>query len=96
MGGGNQMNSYMQSDIDNAKKQLQDYFEGKHWDNGIPGEIMVYTPSKRPPLGLTPKYIRNSQRIEEIHKAIIRYTEAHYVIPIEWIEEYNELIKGIE
>jgi hypothetical protein len=92
MGGGNRMNSYIQNDIDNAKKQLNDIA----YCNGFPGEMMIFTPTKRPPLGLTPKYIRNSQRIEEIHKAIVRYTESHYIIPIEWIEEYNELIKGIE
>jgi hypothetical protein len=48
---------------------------------------------KRPPLGLIPRFVFESQRVNMIIEAIYRYIEAESPIPIEWIEEYNELIK---
>jgi hypothetical protein len=52
-----------------------------------------------PPIGLTPKKIheRNSiiRRFNDIRSAISRYYNAELEMPIEWIEEYNELIKKI-
>lgn len=45
-----------------------------------------------PPLGIKPRFIVESQRITEISEGIIRFLEAKHPIPIEWIEEYNELI----
>ena len=48
---------------------------------------------KKPPLGLTPKYIRQRQRFVEVCEAIVRYYDAEKQIPIEWIEEYNELVE---
>jgi hypothetical protein len=50
---------------------------------------------KRPPLGLKPKFLVQEQRIKEIEAAVIRYFEAYHVIPIEWIEEYNEIVKTL-
>ena len=44
------------------------------------------------PIGLKPKLISNLERLEEIKCAIVRYYNAELKIPIEWIEEYNELI----
>lgn len=44
-----------------------------------------------PPIGIRPRFIIELQRIEEISGGIIRYLEAKRQIPIEWIEEYNEL-----
>ena len=46
----------------------------------------------RPPLGLTPKWIRDESRFIEVCEAISRYYNAAYQIPIEWIEEYNALV----
>ena len=51
------------------------------------------TKYKKPPLGLTPRYINDLQRIEDIKCAIERYICAGMNINIEWIVEYNELIK---
>ena len=52
---------------------------------------------KRPPLGLIPKqfYKSNSKenRFNDVCGAISRYLNEGINIPIEWIEEYNELIK---
>lgn len=47
----------------------------------------------RPPLGLKPRKIHNQQRIQEIVAAISRYTEVNKEFPVEWIEEYNDLVK---
>jgi hypothetical protein len=45
----------------------------------------------KPPIGLRPKYIAVSSRIKEIHEAMLRYIDADYVIPDEWLLEYMEL-----
>ena len=50
---------------------------------------------EKPPLGLFPKYLWDEARLQEIDKAIIRYTDRIKEIPIEWIEERNELIKTL-
>ena len=57
--------------------------------NGVLGGVI------KPPLGLTPKYIRNEQRMKEIRDAVVRYEEADKKIPIEWIEEYENLLIGV-
>ena len=46
----------------------------------------------KPPLGLRPRKICDMIREEEIKKAIVRYCEADKQIPIEWLEEYNEIL----
>ena len=52
--------------------------------------------TNKPPIGLMPKFIyqhnNNVNRFNAILKAIIGYHEAGIKIPIEWVEEYNELI----
>ena len=48
---------------------------------------------EKPPLGLAPKYIADIKRIQAIKEAVERYMIAQYPIPLEWIEEYNDLIK---
>lgn len=45
-----------------------------------------------PPIGLKPKFVNRLERLNEVRGAIARYYEAELKIPIEWIEEYNELI----
>lgn len=47
----------------------------------------------KPPLGLTPKYIWEAQRVQAISEAMDRYMSANKAIPLEWIQEYNNLIK---
>jgi len=47
---------------------------------------------EKPPLGLKPRFIHDQQWANEIGGAIIRRLEAGYPIPIEWVEEYNELL----
>lgn len=49
----------------------------------------------KPPLGLTPKYIWEEKRLQEISEAIGRYAAISAQIPQEWLEEYNELAEKI-
>lgn len=46
----------------------------------------------KPPLGLKPQSINNSERLGEVRGAICRYYDAELEIPVKWVEEYNELI----
>ena len=46
----------------------------------------------KPPLGIMPRYIWNLKRIDDLNNAINRYYESGLKIPMEWIEEYNDLI----
>jgi hypothetical protein len=51
----------------------------------------------KPPLGLRPRFIVDELRLNEITQAINRRLETNnYIIPIEWVEEYNDLIKRIK
>lgn len=59
----------------------------KEWDH-------QNTPEEpKPPLGLVPRKFHTEQRVFQITEAIDRYTDVRKPIPIEWIEEYNELTK---
>lgn len=49
--------------------------------------------SQKPPVGLKPRYIHDSERIDEILYAIERYTDANMSIPKSWIEELRDLFK---
>lgn len=50
--------------------------------------------SERSPLGLKPKYIHDEERLKAVQQAIHRYAIRTLEIPIEWVEEYNELLKN--
>lgn len=50
-------------------------------------------PAIKPPLGLTPKYIWEAQRVQDIVEAMERYTAVNKEIPFIWIKEYNDLVK---
>lgn len=56
------------------------------------GRFFIITKIEKPPIGLIPKGIHKDIRINDICKAIERYSSKKLRIPIEWIEEYNELI----
>jgi len=47
---------------------------------------------KKPPIGLTPKFIHDEKRLNEVQGAIVRYYNAGLTIPIKWVKEYNKLI----
>ena len=45
------------------------------------------------PLGIEPKYIWETKRAQDLRDAIYRYVDKCCVIPVKWIEEYNDLVK---
>lgn len=51
-------------------------------------------PTKQPPLGLMPKWLHDEMRLRELCEAIARRYDAGFEIPIEWVEEYNLLIRN--
>lgn len=46
----------------------------------------------KPPLGLMPRFIHDEKRMHEILDACNRFIQASRPVPIEWIEELNELM----
>lgn len=52
-----------------------------------------YDESHMLPIGLIPKFINKLERLDEVRGALSRYFTAGLPIPIEWIEEYNELVE---
>jgi hypothetical protein len=61
-----------------------------------PNVIVSHT---KPPLGLTPKMFHDERvkikRFNDVCGAIVRYYDAGLQINIEWINEYNELVKCV-
>lgn len=49
----------------------------------------------KPPLGLMPRYIHEEKRLKSVVEAVTRCFLNDKIIPIEWIEEYNELVTKI-
>lgn len=47
--------------------------------------------SKKPPLGVMPKFIWNQKRQGELLAAISRYYDEGLKVPLEWISEFKEL-----
>lgn len=48
---------------------------------------------KKLPLGIVPRKIHDSMRLEGLKATITRYLNANCEIDPEWVNEYNELIK---
>lgn len=51
----------------------------------------LYTPVTKPALGVMTRELWNRQRQKDLEDAMARYLEAGMKIPVEWIEEYNEI-----
>lgn len=47
----------------------------------------------KPPLGIKPKWLCDELRLNEIKEGINRYLSTSCPIPIEWIKEYNEIVR---
>ncbi len=56
--------------------------------------VEVNKKAKKPPIGLKPKKIVDEERFLEVCAAISRYYNDEREIPVEWVEEYNQLIKS--
>lgn len=49
----------------------------------------------KPPIGIVPRYIHNSNRTVKILDAMERYSKASRSIPVEWIDELRDLINEL-
>jgi hypothetical protein len=52
--------------------------------------------ANKPPLGLVPKYIHDSQRGLAIIQAMDRYAIANMQIPLEWAQELYDLTRDAQ
>ncbi len=52
----------------------------------------IYPLSQKPPLGVKPQKLHDDQRREDLGSSINRRIAAEIEIPIEWVDEYNEII----
>lgn len=52
--------------------------------------------SKQPPLGVTPRFVLDEERIKELKEAIERFLAANWPIPDNIINEYNELTERLD
>ena len=57
------------------------------------GTVIWREPGEKPPLGLRPRSIVTSLRIQEIIEAMQRYSVSSKPIPPDWIAELNELAR---
>lgn len=51
---------------------------------------------ERPPLGVYPRFLHDEKRMEHIAEAIERFTAVGKAVPLEWIEEYDELAERVQ
>jgi hypothetical protein len=49
------------------------------------------SPRGKPPIGLTPRWLREEMRVIEICEAIVRYKKAKIPVPFVWLEELRDL-----
>lgn len=71
------------------KNQLEQ--DNKSNENRIELESLI----EKPPLGIMPRYIWDESRLTQLEQAIERRIVKVNTIPIEWIEERNELIERL-
>jgi hypothetical protein len=48
----------------------------------------------KPPIGVIPKSMWDEKRLFELRSAINRYADSFNIIPLKWVEEYNEILKN--
>lgn len=51
---------------------------------------------EKPPIGLKPRWMAESDRAQEIVNAITRYNDAKKEVPRDWLEELEEVNKWLE
>lgn len=49
--------------------------------------------AEKPPIGIMPRWMHDGRRLRELRETIVRYMQHGEYIPLEWIEEYNDLIR---
>lgn len=51
---------------------------------------------EKPPVGVKPRWIMDELRFDELVQAFGRHFKGCYPIPIEWVEEYNEICERLK
>lgn len=51
----------------------------------------VYGAASKPPLGIKPRNLHDEERANALDEAIVRYLNEDLPVPIEWVQEFNEL-----
>ena len=52
--------------------------------------------SRKPTIGLYPRKLFLEDRLNDINAAILRYIDANYLIPNEWVNEREQIIIFLE
>lgn len=47
---------------------------------------------QKPPLGIMPRKLWEEKRLDDLRQAITLFAEHNRPVPVEWVEEYNELL----
>lgn len=82
-----------------AKERLQKIEDKENRNDELMKNIIddhIPTPYKKPPLGIMPKRFHDEERFKNLIAAIERYIEAKLQVPLEWIVEYNQLVKEVK
>jgi hypothetical protein len=51
----------------------------------------IYGAAPKPPLGVKPRNLHDEERANALDEAIVRYLNEDLPVPIEWVQEFNEL-----
>jgi len=62
----------------------------KHINSDYMCEKCTYT--EKPPIGVMPKHIWDAKRKQDLLEAVMRYMDKNKPVPVEWIQEFNELV----
>ena len=61
---------------------------------GVDKSLIYAMNGDKPSLGVMPKSIWDRKRIASLKEGIRRYLDADKDIPVDWVTEYNDLVKG--
>lgn len=74
---------------------IRKFYDADTFDcGGSTKPFVIGSAIEKPPIGLMPKFIHREKRLMDVCGAISRYYNAGLEIPIEWVQEYNELVKS--
>lgn len=81
--------------LHNFEKSLDGETSKERVDRAING-FLESTKSMKPPMGVTPRFIIEEKRFNDLRGAINRYAIDGFKIDLDWVDEYNELLDKIK
>lgn len=87
----NRDGSYVGSEIDPSVKYHAEWYTGPEDAPEEKPETEMEEANPAPPLGLKPRHVHETERLDEIDFAIVREVAARKCLNTVWIDEYNEL-----